>query len=125
MRYRTLAAVALVVAAFGPAIEAQEERGTRRVSPEEALLQRFDPAQSAGFFVGVRTFLADETLAEVPYAVDDAIDLAHLFAIELGLIPPARVTLALSLQSDRAAHSVSRGSRALSHRIDQRVPRGL
>lgn len=50
---------------------------------------------SAGLFVGVRDF-EDPLLPAVPYAVDDAVDLAHLFALELGLIAPAWVVLLLS-----------------------------
>jgi formylglycine-generating enzyme required for sulfatase activity len=55
----------------------------------------FDPAASAGLFVGVSTF-EDERIIEVPYAVDDAVDLAHLFALELGLVAPACTTLLLA-----------------------------
>lgn len=79
----------------------REEQAPRGVCvPAEVASEKppFDPAQSAGIFVGVRQFLLDGTLREVPYAVDDAIDLAHLLAIGLdpALIPPARVHLALS-----------------------------
>jgi len=90
-----LPTVALVLATFLPA-SAQEDRGSRLIPTDTPPLQQFDPAQSAGFFVGVRTFSADKSLAEVPYAVDDAVDLAYLFSIELGLIPPGRLILALS-----------------------------
>lgn len=57
----------------------------------------FDRAQSAALFVGVREFTKDKTL-EVPYAVDDAIDLAYTFALDprVSLVPPERVVLALS-----------------------------
>jgi len=48
-------------------------------------------------FVGVRDFPHDERLT-VPYAVDDAVDLAHRFALDqrVGLIPPRNVVLVLS-----------------------------
>jgi hypothetical protein len=55
-------------------------------------------ADSAALFVGVREFPADETLAVVQYAVDDAVDLAYVMAIEREppLVDPDRVVLALS-----------------------------
>ncbi len=55
----------------------------------------FDPARSAGLFVGVSRF-DDELFPPVPFAVDDAIDLAHLFALELRLIMPPEVVLGLA-----------------------------
>ncbi len=55
----------------------------------------FDPRASAGLFVGVSAF-EDERIAEVPFAVDDAVDLAHLFVLELSLIAPERTVLLLS-----------------------------
>lgn len=58
---------------------------------------KFSRDAATGLFVGVRRFPHDELL-EVPYAVDDAIDLAYRFALDqrVGLVPPRRVTLALS-----------------------------
>lgn len=55
-------------------------------------------AESAALFVGIREFREDATLTDVRYAVDDAIDLAYLMAIELepALVDPKRVVLALS-----------------------------
>lgn len=55
-------------------------------------------AESAALFVGIRNFPFDRSLAEVKYAVDDAVDLAHLLAIESkpNLVEPRRVVLALS-----------------------------
>ena len=73
-------------------------RGAQRLGlvPEHIRNQEgFDASESAGLFVGIRNF-SDEKFAEVPYAVDDAVDLAHLFAVELALIAPERVTLALA-----------------------------
>jgi formylglycine-generating enzyme required for sulfatase activity len=55
----------------------------------------FDPRQSAGLFVGVREF-KDPTIPLVAYAADDAVDLAHLFTLELGLLDPKKVVLAIS-----------------------------
>lgn len=58
----------------------------------------FDAADSAALFVGVREFTYDKTLTEVRYAVDDAIDLAFVLAIDRKprLVEPQRVILALS-----------------------------
>lgn len=58
----------------------------------------FDPAQSVALFVGARTFAVDSTLETVPYAVDDAVDLAYTFALDprVALVRPKRVVLALS-----------------------------
>lgn len=60
---------------------------------------QFDPRRSAALFVGVRKFSHDGT-AEVPYAVDDAVDLAYLFSMDprVSLVPPSRVVLAISGQ---------------------------
>jgi Caspase domain len=54
--------------------------------------------ESAALFVGVREFPEDESLAVVQYAVDDAVDLAYVMAIERQppLVDPSRVVLALS-----------------------------
>jgi hypothetical protein len=53
--------------------------------------------ESAALFVGVREFI-DAPLAGVSYTVDDAVDLAYVFAFErkVGLVEPHRVVLALS-----------------------------
>jgi hypothetical protein len=57
----------------------------------------YSRADSTGLFVGVQTFRHDATLT-VPYAVDDAVDLAYKFSLDprVGLVPPGRVVLALS-----------------------------
>lgn len=62
-----------------------------------------EASQSAALFVGVRAFSHDRTLTEVRYAVDDAIDLAHLLAFERTprLIEPRRVVLALSGEAEK------------------------
>lgn len=57
---------------------------------------QFDPAQSAGFFCGIRRF-SNKELTEVQFAADDAVDLAYTFALEkTDLLRPSRVTIALS-----------------------------
>jgi hypothetical protein len=57
---------------------------------------QFDPAQSSGLFVGVNEYVDDTHFEWLRFAVDDAVDQAHLFVFELGLIAPQKVTLALS-----------------------------
>lgn len=72
-------------------------RGVRgvRMPSEGAASTQFDPRQSAALFVGVRDF---DAAAEVPFAVDDAVDLAHAFVIarRSSLVPPRRVVVILS-----------------------------
>ncbi|MGA8807640.1 MAG: caspase family protein [Thermoanaerobaculia bacterium] len=60
---------------------------------------RFDRRQSAALFVGVHSFSGD-SIDPVPFAVDDAVDLAYVFALErrVSLVPPRRVALVLSGQ---------------------------
>ena len=70
--------------------------------PREVLTQEgFDASQSAGFFVGVSEF-EDSSFTTVPFAVDDAVDLASLF-VRLELLEPEKVVLALSGQPRKAA----------------------
>lgn len=65
--------------------------------PPHSASTRFDSRQSAALFVGVRRFTSD-SVEEVPFAVDDAVDLAHVFTFErrVHLVPPRRVMLVLS-----------------------------
>jgi hypothetical protein len=55
------------------------------------------PEQSAALFVGVRQF-ASASLEPIPYAVDDAVDLAYLVAFDrrIRLVVPSRIVLSLS-----------------------------
>jgi hypothetical protein len=78
----------------------QHAMGVRSVRPVRAAMREtmgFDPAQSAALFVGVRRF-DSTTIAPVPYAVDDAVDLAWAFAMDprVSLVDPKRIVLALS-----------------------------
>jgi len=66
----------------------------------------FDPGESSALFAGISRF---EELAEVPFAVDDAVDLAYLFTLELGLVEPSRVVLALG--GERSVYPKNRESR--------------
>jgi len=65
--------------------------------PSRDASTRFDRKQSAALFVGVRQFASD-AVVPVPFAVDDAVDLAYVFALErrVALVPARRVVLALS-----------------------------
>jgi hypothetical protein len=78
-----------------------------RVPTERGASTSFDPRQSAALFVGVRDF---DAAAEVPYAVDDAIDLAHAFVIarRSALVPPRRVVVILSSRSPVKPESKTR-----------------
>ena len=84
-------------ATFVPMLRRSTSRSVRPVSELEAAAPDFDHEHSAALFVGVRTFRNDD-LPEVPFAVDDAIDLAHLFALDdrVHLVDPRRVVIALS-----------------------------
>jgi hypothetical protein len=58
---------------------------------------RFDRRQSAALFVGVSRF-SNDSVEKVPYAVDDAVDLAYVIALErrVGLVSPRRVVLMIA-----------------------------
>lgn len=95
-RFILILACLLAVTANG-----QETRSARPERP--APRQAFDAAQSVALFVGIRSFRDDETLQKVPYAVDDAVDLAYLFALDprVALVRANRVALALSDENPR------------------------
>jgi hypothetical protein len=102
MRVRALLAIAvvaiLVIVAPRPPAPGMS-RGVRllqQAGPPEP--RSFDPQQSAALFIGVRKFTRDENTVEVPYAADDAVDLAYMFALDrrIGLVSPSRVVIALS-----------------------------
>jgi len=76
--------------------------GVRR-PPRAPASGAVQPTESAALFVGIREFAYDPTLTEVRYAVDDAVDLAYVLAVdgETHLVPPERVVLALSGQPQK------------------------
>jgi hypothetical protein len=82
------------VSTIGTVPDGRSVRPLSLLSPEPS--EKFDPAQSAALFVGVREFDGDVPL--VRYAVDDAVDLAYAFSLggRSGLVTPPRVVLALS-----------------------------
>jgi caspase domain-containing protein len=88
------------------AVPGEKPRSVVRLSPAVPELQRttdFDPAESAALFVGVQRFTRDKSLLGLRFAVDDAVDLAHLFALELQLVRPQRVVLLLSGEPQKAS----------------------
>jgi Caspase domain len=99
MKFALLSYVALLSLTCSPRDGTVAE--TRSAVPVFKLMdsrpERFDRGQSAALFVGVRKF-SNASLEDVPYAVDDAIDLAYAFALERksSLVKPRRVVLALS-----------------------------
>lgn len=70
-------------------------RGVTVISDQEQSEGTFDRSQSAGLFIGVRKF---EGAADVPFAVDDAVDLAYMFTFDrrASLLPPRNVVLLIS-----------------------------
>lgn len=56
---------------------------------------------SAGLFVGLNHY-DDPEIRQLRFAVDDAIDLAHLFVIELGLLEPSKTSLLLAGEPAKA-----------------------
>jgi hypothetical protein len=90
-----IAALAVAGATFVPV--AWRSRSVRPVTALPPASAGFDREQSAGLFVGIGVFTPDKTLPTL-YAVDDAVDLAYVFAMDrrVGLVPPHRIVLALS-----------------------------
>jgi len=82
---------------------ATEGRGVQPLRAAPPAASAFDPAQSVALFVGIRSFGDDDTLENVPYAVDDAVDLAYMFALDprVALVHPKHVALALSDENPR------------------------
>jgi len=75
----------------------RDGRGVRIFEPEVIVESKFDPAQSAGLFIGVSKFTKDQSL-NLQFAADDAVDLAHRFALDprVQLVRPEKVVIALS-----------------------------
>jgi hypothetical protein len=90
-----LAAIGIATAAFAP-MPRHPSRSVR-VTDGDSSSSGYDREHAAALFVGVRRFNQGDT-PEVPYAVDDAIDLAYTLAIDqrVPLVSPQHVTLALS-----------------------------
>jgi len=99
-----LIALLAVTATFVP-MRRQPARGVRLLGPPATTtaVGPFHPEQSAALFIGVRKFTHDKTV-EVPFAADDAVDLAYKFALDrrVRLVPPERVVIALSGRPQKA-----------------------
>jgi hypothetical protein len=121
-----LASLLLLVAAPpSPAFPVKEQgRGVLPVplTTEQLEQEGFNAEDAVGLFVGVRLFVGTDQsppsrVTEVAYAADDAVDLAHLFAVVLRLIKPEKVVLALSgdpqkpKSVERLQHLVAVGAR--------------
>lgn len=94
------------------------------LSEEDRRQAGFDIEHSAGLFIGIREF-SDPAVPPVAYAVDDAVDLAHLFALELDLLDARKVVLALSGEPQKAesqqrlAELQERGARRIEATNDE------
>ena len=112
--HRILTALLLAAAAGLPAPLPAQERESRAVQVV-ALEPLADaaPAGNGGLFVGVNQFRSDTGLSDLDYAVHDAIELAHLFVLELKLIPPKNTVLLLSGTPNPAATTVQAHLQAL------------
>jgi len=95
------------VAAVAAFVAGEPDAGRRGMgAPRASVTARevdhtFNPDPSAGLFTGVSTFFdaygqPSTEIHAIDFAVDDAVDLAALFSLELKLIQPANVRLALS-----------------------------
>lgn len=90
-------------------------------APPQAGDARFNRDESAALFVGVRKFTHRE-LSSVPYAADDAVDLAYLFVFDrrVQLVRADRVILALSgrpekEESKRRLEMLQRAGASVQH----------
>ena len=88
--------VAIAAASFRPPVPSRSVLPQGLISESEAPAQT-DTRQSAALFVGIRKFSHGRAL-QVPYAVDDAVDLAYFFSLDRRgrLVPPSRIVLAIS-----------------------------
>jgi hypothetical protein len=85
----------VLIAAIFLAIASRSARPVTITPIEQSA--HFNRDESAGLFVGVKEF-THRDLMRVPYAADDAVDLAHLFVFDrhIRLVRADRVVLALS-----------------------------
>ncbi len=89
---RRICLFSLLIGLFAPTmVQAQPRFATQR--------QGVTPP-SAGLFVGINEFTEDNTIQDLNYAVNDAIDLAHLFVFDLRMVSPDNARLMLSGHPD-------------------------
>jgi hypothetical protein len=70
----------------------------RPLNEQERAELKLSSACSGGVFVGISQFEGDSGAPKLQFAVDDAVALAHLFALRLELIHPKNTTLLLGGQ---------------------------
>ncbi|MGZ8788179.1 MAG: caspase family protein [Thermoanaerobaculia bacterium] len=89
--------VAIAAAAFRPPFVPGRSVRPLGLIGEGPSSAKSDTRQSAALFVGIRRFSHGRAL-QVPYAVDDAVDLAYFFSLDRRgrLVPPSRIVLAIS-----------------------------
>lgn len=123
--------VSAIFASEALAQNSQQDGRAIGLTPTPA--RRFGPvtgsasAHHAGLFVGVNEFVDDEGLNPLSFAVNDAIAQAHLFVIELKLIPPANCFLALAGEptTDQAKKYLAALEQARVHRVRSKKSRIL
>lgn len=99
MKRQKLLCLALLLPPFLQACDDQNRRSAIPYSAQSlAPSTTFEPSQSAGFFVGISKFSLDDSLQDVTYAADDAVDLAYAFTMSANaaLVLPRNVVIALS-----------------------------
>jgi len=105
MRWRGMGTILPLLIALSCGDESQtaapQSTNPRGLEPDDATSALGPPSRpvdwsrSAGVFIGVQKFHDDSDL-EVPFAADDAVDLAWLFTHETNLLPPERTALLLA-----------------------------
>ena len=99
VQWRVLLVAALSIAMCTAPSPQRSSRSV--VPPSQGAIKapsKFDPTKSTALLVGIRASKSGKDLPDVPYAVDDAINLAHTFSLDrkVALVPPQRIVLALA-----------------------------
>lgn len=92
-------AVANVCCLLPALVSAQEGARALEVVPKKQVFEPLTstaPSGNAGVFIGVNLFDKDEGLNSLAYAVNDAVETAYTFVIELKLIAASNCTILLS-----------------------------
>ncbi len=97
-RLTLLVLMPAVLAIGTETVQADGARNIRRVRRQLLKPVSDDTTRNAGVFVGINKFQEGSELKTLEFAVNDAIELAHLFVFELKLIKPENCTLLISGQ---------------------------
>src|SRR5665213_312147 len=100
-----LIVLCFIGSALGQAVDPSKAIGlTPKPAPKTPVIAPLgvDVEHNAALFVGVNEFDPDKGIRSLHYAVNDAIAQAHLFVLELTLIPLENCILALSGKPDGA-----------------------